>query len=261
MTVDRISVKKVIESSDWCVNDELWQDVDALIFPPERISIAKDEVALLTQLLLTKHQRTSILDVGCGPGRHCIEFAKLGYSVVGVDSSPFLLNKAKAHAQQHGLRVDFQHRDMRKLNFKEQFDLAICLFSTFGYFQNQDENQQVLNNVFASLKPGGTFIVDIGSKETIARNFSPLQYFGSNDERSFLHRIVVDGWEFLEMRWYIFQNGTYKVYSTKVRIYSATEISAMLKQAGFSHIRVRGDFAGSPFNAEAKRLVVIAEKK
>src|SRR5207249_10238727 len=85
-----------------------------------------------------------ILDVACGAGRHSIELAKRGYRVSGLDLSSSLLSEARKAARGAGVKVTFVQGDMRRLRFRGAFDSAISMFTSFGYFDRQEEDCEVL---------------------------------------------------------------------------------------------------------------------
>ena len=101
----------------------------------------------------------TILDIGCGTGRHAVELARRGYSVTGIDLSESMLAVAKEKAAKAGLSVDFRRCDARALPFKAEFDAAIMLCEgAFPLMETDEMNFQILQNAARALKPGGTFI-------------------------------------------------------------------------------------------------------
>ena len=85
----------------------------------QEIDFIEQELSLLSGL--------SIIDIGCGTGRHSIELAKRGYDVTGLDISDKMLDEAREKAEDLGLKIDFIHRDATNFNLDKKFDLAICL--------------------------------------------------------------------------------------------------------------------------------------
>jgi len=101
----------------------------------------------------------TVLDVGCGTGRHAIELTRRGYTVTGIDMSAAQLVKAREKAAQQGLSIDFQRHDARKLPFKNEFDVAIMLCEGgFPLMETDEMNFAILSNVTKALKPGGRLI-------------------------------------------------------------------------------------------------------
>jgi SAM-dependent methyltransferase len=107
-----------------------------------------------------------LLDVGCGYGRHAMELAARGFHVVGLDMSLPLLLRGADEAQRRGLTINFIQGDMRELDFDAQFDGAYCLFSTFGYFDD-DTNKKTAANIARALKPGARVIFEVLNRDYI----------------------------------------------------------------------------------------------
>lgn len=106
------------------------------------------------------HNRaTRILDIGCGTGRHSIELARRGYSVVGIDLSESMLDKARAKARAAGVVVDYRQADARELSFHAEFDLAMMLCEgAFPLMQTDAMNFMILQSAANALKQDGKFI-------------------------------------------------------------------------------------------------------
>ncbi|MCP4154972.1 MAG: class I SAM-dependent methyltransferase, partial [bacterium] len=101
----------------------------------------------------------SILDIGCGTGRHAVELAKRGYQITGVDLSTSQIDKARAKAKAAGLDIEFLIKDARAPGFNEQFDVAIMICEgAFPLMETDEMNFQILENAANALKPGGKFI-------------------------------------------------------------------------------------------------------
>jgi 2-polyprenyl-3-methyl-5-hydroxy-6-metoxy-1,4-benzoquinol methylase len=101
----------------------------------------------------------SILDVGCGTGRHAIELTKRGYDVTGIDLSESQLEQARKKASAQHLTIDFQQHDARKLPFREEFDVALMLCEGgFPLMETDEMNYEILKNVTNALRPGSRFI-------------------------------------------------------------------------------------------------------
>ena len=111
------------------------------------------------------------MDLCCGHGRHTIELAAAGYSMVGQDLSVAFLDLAKGAAAARDLQIQFVHADMREIPFEGEFDAIINMFSAFGYFDDDAENQKVLDGVARALKPGGKFLIDLLNTPRIIRDF------------------------------------------------------------------------------------------
>src|SRR3954453_16554332 len=121
----------------WFEEDDFWRDLYPYMFPVERLAAAPEQVSQI--LALAGVSGGDVLDLCCGPGRHSVEFARQGFRVTGVDRSPYLLDRAREHAATAGTSIEFVREDMREFCRPDAFDLAVNLFTSFGYFEHQDE--------------------------------------------------------------------------------------------------------------------------
>lgn len=138
---------------EW-VFDELYFQV----YGPQADPYNAEEAKNIMKLLGIR-KGASVVDLGCGYGRHCHSLAKLGLQVTGIDTSKFLLRKAKAEARKYKLTIDYKKADMRKLPFENQFDAVVNNYQSFGFFSH-DENAEVFKQVAKALKPNGKFLIE-----------------------------------------------------------------------------------------------------
>lgn len=215
-----------------------------------------------------------VLDLACGHGRHSIELAKRGFRVVGLDYSEPFLSKAKEDAEQAGVDVRFVRGDMKALPFNQDFDVALMLFTAFGYFDNEG-NQQTLGEVAKSLKPGGRFLIDVISGEAVHSRF---QKEGQKEEGTNLLKIPQTfergNLKINEVEWYdpekqlihnhrewIDENGARKEYDFYLSVYTVDQYKEMLSKAGLEFKQVWGDFQGNPHNTNNFRTIILAERR
>jgi SAM-dependent methyltransferase len=103
-----------------------------------------------------------ILDLACGSGRHSLELGRRGFSVVGADISPDLIEIARREAAEEGLDVDFVLSDLRDLEFEGEFDLVLNLNDgAIGYLESDEENLKTFEVISRSLKPGGRNLIQL----------------------------------------------------------------------------------------------------
>ena len=144
----------------------------------ERVSIAGDEVDLFLSYLDEEgFKPRRILDLNCGIGRHSIELGKRGINVLGTDLSPYYIQIAKkrAKSQQVAGKVRFKVADMRRIGSvlaKEEFDGAINLFTSFGFYDDKT-NADILRQCCSLVQPKGFFALEIMNRDWIVRNFQP----------------------------------------------------------------------------------------
>lgn len=241
--------------TEWFADEAFWRETYSFMFPAARLAAAASEVEQI--ITLTGCDQGRVLDLACGPGRHSVAFARRGFQVTGVDRSPFLLERAKANATDAGMAVELIEADMRDFRRPQAFDLAISLFTSFGFFRDDADNQQVLSNVEATLKPGGTFMLDLLGKEVLARRFSATTSHDLPDGVVVHRHRIVDDWSRIENDWMIIRGDAHRTFHFSHWLYSARELKDMFHRAGFAEIEAYGDYSGAPYDAGAARLVVV----
>jgi SAM-dependent methyltransferase len=197
----------------------------------------------------------SVLDLACGDGRHLAAFARRGFRAIGVDLSSVLLARARGR----GLVV--ARADVRALPFAAaSFDHATCFFTSFGYFETDDENTQVLREAARVLRPRGKFLLDVPDRDALERTLVPSSDFQREGLRMRCER-VIDG---ARVRKKVsISNGRGEEvarFVESVRIYALPELRAILEDAGFSVVREAGSFEGAPVG-RGDRYLLASEKR
>jgi SAM-dependent methyltransferase len=241
--------------TEWFANDAFWEATYSFMFTDARLAAAPSEVDQIIGLAACNEGH--VLDLACGPGRHSVSFARRGFRVTGVDRSPFLLERARASALDSGVDVEWIESDMRAFRRLQAFDLAICLFTSFGFFRDDDDNQQVLTNVAASLKPGGAFVLDVLGKEVLARKFTATSSRDLPDGVIVHRHQIIDDWSRIRNDWIILRDGASRTFQFSHWLYSARELKDMFRRAGFAQLQVYGDLTGAAYGADAMRLIVM----
>jgi SAM-dependent methyltransferase len=244
---------------DWFEDQSFWEVSFGFMFPDESFAQAEEQVGHFSELTGSAFSR--VLDLCCGPGRHSIPLAKRGALVTGVDRTSFLLKKARDRAKSEGLDIEWIQQDMRTFVRPGKFDLAISLFTSFGYFENENENLIVLRNVHSSLVPGGFFIVDVMGKEVLARRFAPSAVEEHSDGTMMVQRreIIAD-WSRTKATWLFIENNHVTRWELNTALYSGQELANLLRTAGFADVRLYGTWNGAPYDLNAERLIAVAGK-
>jgi SAM-dependent methyltransferase len=184
--------------------------------------------------LLKLPERATILDVGCGVGRHSIELAKRGYQVTGLDYSPRMIEVASERATFERIGVEFLHGDARTMDFKEKYDAAFSLCEgAFGIMENDEQNTAILKNSFTGLKNNGKLLLNVLSASFVFRHPEQDIYF---DPKS-----CIGFWE----ENFIAENGDQEKLICSNRYYTFTEIKLILENIGFKTIEGFGCAAGN----------------
>jgi len=245
--------------AEWFNSDEFWARFEDHVFTPARLEGARVEVERFMALFAV-HPPAMILDLGCGPGRHALEFARRGFRVTGVDRTRHYLDKARAAAEAESLEIEFIESDMRNFVRPDSFDAAINYFTAFGYFDDPEDDLKVVRNVCASLKPGGRLLIDVAGKEIIAARYQARGWDRHGDTIVLEERRLFDGWKRLESRWTMIRGTERYESSVILRLYSGAELENVLRQAGFTRIELYGRLNGSPYDQAAERLIAVATK-
>jgi SAM-dependent methyltransferase len=178
-----------------------------------------------------------------------------------VDRTDSYLVEARARAEDAGLPLELVLADMRAFVRPNTYDVAVNLFTSFGYFEDENENLRVLANLHTSLRPGGALVMELAAKEVLAREFRERDWTELSDGTLVLQeRRIARGWTWIESRWIIIKDGERRELPLAHRIYGASDLTTLLNEAGFANVRVYGDLSGSPYDHTAKRLVVVARK-
>jgi SAM-dependent methyltransferase len=245
--------------SEWSEDETFWEAMTPALCAPSRLGRADGDVATI---LATVQARANgrVLDLGCGPGAHAIAFARRGQRVTGVDTSPRLLDRARSAARAEGVDVDWVEADMRNFQRPSGFDLICSLCASFGYLDDA-ENRRILENVSASLAPEGVFVLDLIGRETAARHWQERRWHEVDGVLYLERSTTAADWSSLVSDWIVVRNGVRKDFRIKQRLYSGTELRALLLSLGLGNVQLSGGLDGkTPYDELARRLVAIARK-
>lgn len=240
--------------------EQVFEVDDYLYFYSEMLTDERSEaeVAYLVKLL-ELGQTLDILDLACGFGRHANRLAALGHRLTGIDLMEGFLALARKDAVDRGVQVRYQQGDMRQIKFKDEFDRVMILFTSFGYFED-DDNLLVLKNVRSALRPGGLLITDSMNRDVAMKNFQPVRVTEKDGnlmiDRSSFNSL--SGW--MHNQRIFIRNGLRKDKPFKIRLYNPSEFSDLLARAGLEVYAMYGGFDAQPVSTDSRRLVVIARR-
>lgn len=245
--------------TEWFDDDALWRALTPLLFSKERCGDAAE--ALPKALKLIPTTGNDVLDLCCGPGRWSIAFAQSGFRVTGVDRTKPFLDRARADARKAQVCVEWVRQDMRDFVRPAAFDVALSMFTSFGYFDDKREDLLVLKNLFTSLRPGGSLLMEMAGKEILARIFQPTTSSPLPDGGVLFERHeVFDGWSRMRNEWLLVKNGRARTWRFHVTIYSGQELRDRLEQAGFTDVKLFGSFDGEEYGLNAQRLIAVGRR-
>ncbi len=210
--------------------------------------------------LLKPEPGAHFLDWCGGWGRHSIELAKRGFEVTLLDFTPDYIDRAVLDAAEAGVEINTIRADFRKTPADIQADFAINMFTSgLGYLTEEDD-LAALTTLHAALKNGAKVLIDTMNLFWIARNYNPHDW-----------RELEGGW-LLEDRKFDFLSGRNRSTFTMIAptgmaertlehtIFSPVELAWLLGQTGFKRTSLFGDFEGSEFSFDSRRIVMLAEK-
>ena len=197
------------------------------------------------------------LDIGCGKGRHSIYLNKKGYNVVGIDLSPESISFASTFVN-HNLQ--FYVEDMRNFECSDKFDYVLNLFTSFGYFENDNNNYAALNCVYNSLLPNGIFVLDFMNAqkeiaELIENETKTIDGIEFKISRFFENNFIIKQIKFSDQ-------GKEHNFQERVKALTINDFRNYFDANGLKIVNLLGNYNLEEFNPEtSKRLIIIAQKK
>ncbi len=243
----------------WHEDDDYWECLETFMLSPRVMDAAPAEAEDALKLI-DAPQGAALLDLCCGHGRHTLEFARRGYKLTGVDRNVRYLDRARRRAADANLDIEFVQGDMREFRRPDAFDGVTNLLTSFGYFDDPDDDRRVLENAHASLKPGGRFVLEMSGKEVLARIYQRRDWVEQDGVYQMVEREPVENWSRLKMRWIFVKDGMTREFHLMLRLYSAGELATLLTSVGFRDVQIFGNLNGSPYDQKANRLVAVAVK-
>ena len=252
-------MKTAKRKKEWFDDDSFWRELYPFLFPEKRVADADEQVA--KALALTKPPGKSVLDLCCGPGRCSIALAKKGFRVTGVDKTTYLLNKARAKAKAARVNIEWVREDMRDFVRPASFALVLSMFTSFGYFDDRQDDMTVLQNMFTSLQPGGACLIEVLGKERLAKILQPTISTVLPGGTLMVERHeIFDDWTRVRNEWLLIRGGRAKSFNFHHTIYSGQELRDRMERVGFVAVTLHGSLDGDAYGPNAERLVTIGHK-
>lgn len=233
---------------------------------PEYISVYKHrdsaEAEKLVNLILKKINPpplSQIIDLACGFGRHSISFAEKGFNVTGVDLSKTLIEIAQTDSQERKLSIRFIQQDISTLLPSHEYFLAVNLFTSFGYYTEDDKNFQIFSIANGQLTEKGYFVFDFFNSEWVRNNLREKDEKEYNETKIVQTRKIKDGAVHKTIT--LTNGGKTTKYDEYVKLYSPVLLTTELQNNGFRILDLYGDYIGSNFHIkESQRFLAICQK-
>lgn len=239
--------------------DDTYLDLWAHVLTPERTT---NEAAGIQEILKLP-AGAPVLDLACGQGRLTVPLAQGGWQMSGLDYSTALLARAQTAAAAAGVTVSWHESDMRTLPeaWTGRFVAVLNIFSAFGYFESNRDNQRVLDEVYRVLQPGGQFLIESNHRDSVMRKFQGRDWFEMGNLIVFTDRDFdpVTGITSQQMHWFDEQGQRHR-RDFRVHLYTATDLTRMLLDAGLQPVAYYGGLDGSEFGRVSRRLAILAQK-
>lgn len=202
----------------------------------------------------------SLLDVGCGFGRHAIEFGRRGYQVLAIDSSADMIAAARERAEKEKVAVEFRQERGELFLSDTKFDAAICLFTSLGQISEWGENRGLVDCVYAALRKGAQFVVEVPQRETAVRALKPSDHFGTAESYTDVTRQYEPiGKVVSEVFRVVVPHGS-QTYLLRYHLFDRAELITRLTAAGFRIEAAYGAYAKVPL-AEAHPIMLLIARK
>lgn len=207
-----------------------------------------------------------LLDVGCGPGLYAERFARVGYTVTGVDFSRRSVCYAKESAKKSGFDICYLCQNYLSLDIGKQFDFATMIYCDYGALSTENR-RIVLQNIYQHLKPGGKLLLDVFTMAKY-KSFQEQQTWALNKTGGFWREE-----EHIELskfcrysdnvtldHFIIASDSNITVYYLWNTYFTKKSLTKEAEEAGFQLQGIYGDVAGGQFQEESPTLAVLLVK-
>jgi SAM-dependent methyltransferase len=234
---------------------ERWFGEEYIALYPHRNAAEAERVVSLIERTFERRKMSKVLDLACGAGRHSKVLCRRWWTA-GLDLSEVLLRLA----HREGVEAALVRGDMRILPFRDSaFDLVVNLFTSFGYFNDDESHLHVVREVSRVTAEGGGFALDFLNTARLRNNLVPY------DEREIGGQVIEQRREISEDGRYVIKKiclrGTGKEFTERVRLFDPGDLSAMMTAAGFKVIASFGTYDGAPLGAESPRAILFGVKQ
>ena len=218
-----------------------------------------EEAALFIENLLSylsPSVSANFLDLACGKGRHAIQVNKHGFETHGCDFSEESILQA---SQFESPTLQFYVQDMR-VPLPYKYNYILNLFTSFGYFDTNEEHLNTLKNIYNALKADGLFVFDFLNKNHVEKNLVSEEVVVNQQTAFEIKRCIAEG-HILKNIQFKDEDGAIQKHIEKVRAFSPSELYQLFKQVGFEIQDTFGNYALTPFDSEkSERFIAILKK-
>ena len=244
----------MINRDDWFIN---WFNSKYyhILYKSRNKNEASNFIQTIISTLSLK-SNNSVLDLGCGNGRHSISLSNHFKLVHGIDISSENISLASENKKEN---LKFFISDMRNFDTNTKYDYIFNLFTSFGYFKKNEDNIKVLKSCHYHLNKNGLLFIDFLNSEQIKKNINGLKETKDIGGIRFnIHKKIIDN--------YIVKNISIKDgeanynFQEKVQLFKIEDFKKMFEISGFEIISSYGDYQMNPYDPNSNRLILCAKK-
>jgi len=222
------------------------------MYPHRDKQDAAEAVALIARKVPL--QKIRVLDLACGPGRHAELLRKGEAEVVGLDLSMPLLRRAR---ENFSPPMVLARGDMRSLPFAaSSFELVVNLFTSFGYFDTDEEHQLVVGEVARILTKGGTFVLDFLNASIVRDCLVQHEERNLGGRQVAIDRRISNDGRFVFKEIHLLEDDNRFV--ERVRLFSDAELEHLLGEKGFIIEERYGDYTGGSLTSGSPRVLLFS---
>ena len=198
----------------------------------------------------------SVLDMGCGRGRHAAVFAREGMQVTGIDlSGPSIDEAARMVPKAH-----FEVHDIRQPYASGTFDAVVCLFTSLGYTNDRSDDRKAVTAAAKALRPGGLFVLDLMNGELVAQCLVPTENKVIEGVHFRIERLL-EGSDIVK-RIHVQHGDQHEDFEERVHAWKLAEITGMILEAGLELEDITDGSCRQPFDpGRSDRIIAWARKK
>lgn len=209
---------------------------------------------LLTSINLKPNSK--VLDLACGKGRHSVYLSKKGFQVTGVDLS---LNNICEASKQENVNLNFFTHDMRKVFRINYFDAIVNMFTSFGYFETENENTEVIQSCYTGLNSKGKLVIDFFNLNVVKNRIVPFEEKKTGNIIFKIEKKIEKN--FIVKNICVIEENQKHMFQEKVMALDFSHFQKYLEQNGFNILNLFGDYSLNKFEPNnSERLIIIAEK-
>lgn len=221
----------------------------------ERSSTEVDHLVTLLDI----EPSASVLDLGCGFGRHSIELARRGFRATGIDPSSAMLAAAERGAREAGVNEAAFTSSLD--NLRGPFDAAVAMFTTVGQVGNDDSsNEEVVAQVAKLLRPGAGLVIEVPQRDATVANLVEHDEFGSGTNTTQITRRYHEASRRVFENFVVMTDGVERHFDLAYRLFNRSELEALVSDAGLHEVALTADLVGTPLTGDDPTMVAVARR-